>query len=283
MLEPQQCLRVVKLAATHPWWFLSELGARCRTHFGPKHGVRQSRIGPLCFEFDLDADPIVRQMYTRSYEIDVVSVLRSVLRPGDTFVDVGANIGYLSCIAAGQVGRTGRVISFEPEPGNFARLQRSRALNPGEAWEAHRMAVGSEEGTARLLCARHNIGWRTIVPDGIGSEDLREVVEVPLKSLDEITAQLQVDRIRLLKVDTEGYEGPVLQGAQRLLEEGRIDHLIVEINRSQWERLGLDFETAMNDLARLGYHAHEVRHPFRPVRFEELYWAPDIWFRRSGA
>lgn len=272
--------RAVKLAMSHPRWFLAELGARCRTRLGPQHGVRRSRVGGLHFEFDLDADPIVRQMYAQSYEIDVVSVLRAVLRPGDVFVDVGANIGYLSCLAAGLVGPSGRILSFEPEQDNFARLQRVCELNPGYQWEILQAAVGSEEGTAQLQCSRNNIGWRTIVPDGIPEENVREVVEVPLRTLDASVPAAGINHVRLVKVDTEGYEGPVLVGARKLLEERRIDHLIVEINRSQWEKVGVDFEALIGNLSDMGYQAHEVRHPFRPVQFEELYWAPDVWFRR---
>ena len=122
--------RKLSLLRRHPRWAIAEAAGRLRTRFAPRTGKRTGRIGPIQFEFDFDLGPGVRKMHAGAYEIEIVALLRELLRPGDTFVDVGANIGYLSCVAAGLVGPSGRVISFEPAPGCFSRLDVTRAANP---------------------------------------------------------------------------------------------------------------------------------------------------------
>ena len=74
------------------------------------------KIQGVVFEFDFDLGPAVTQMYFGTYQPEVFLLMRRFMRPGDTFVDVGANIGYLSALGMGLVGASGEVHSFEPVP-----------------------------------------------------------------------------------------------------------------------------------------------------------------------
>jgi hypothetical protein len=92
----------------------------------PKSGVKRAQIFGNSMELDL-ADLIQRQIYQGTFEPRETASVKRYLRPGMTFVDVGANVGYYTALAANLVaGRGGRVVAFEPSPYAFARLKKLR-------------------------------------------------------------------------------------------------------------------------------------------------------------
>jgi FkbM family methyltransferase len=244
----EQLRRIVSLACEHPAWAAFEAAARLRTLLAPRKGQRRARVGAIWFDYDFDLDPSIRKMFAGAYETDIVRILRTLLRPGDTFVDVGANVGYLSSVAAGMVGATGRTISFEPAPRYFERLEAVRHLNPVSRWDVFPLALGAVEGSVSLAMSSNNIGWNSLVPEQVRSDPVSEKVTVPVVRLDDLLDQAQVDRVRLLKIDVEGYEGPVILGTQSFLRQGRIDHLLVEVLPSQYMTLGLDLHEVLERL-----------------------------------
>ena len=96
------------------------------------------------------------------YEPDTCSLLTSVLRDGDTFVDVGTHVGFFSSLAASLVGNDGRVVSFEPEARNFGAAQRSRRLNGFANVDRVNAAVGAEEGQAEFWVNADNDGGHAL-------------------------------------------------------------------------------------------------------------------------
>ena len=134
--------------------------------------------------------------------------LRRYLRPNDVFVDVGANIGYLTVTGAKAVGPNGRVISFEAHPRICGYLAENIALNGLSNVTAYNLAIGNTSGTVDLLeCPGDDS--QTCVAHG------QRAVTVSLVSLDEVLPREEA--IALLKIDVEGYEKFVLEGAGRLL------------------------------------------------------------------
>ena len=160
-------------------------------------------------------------------------LLRRVLKPGDCFLDAGANIGYFTVVGAACVGATGRVFAFEPEPRNFALLETNIALN---ALQDRVRAIGAglsdHCGEARLY----------LHPDNLGDHQLhagqveRETVTVPLV----IGAELLEERcLDLVKIDTQGAEHEVVKGLMpALLKSGEGLKMIVELTPSALRRAG---------------------------------------------
>src|SRR5262245_50380439 len=109
---------------------MGEAARRARLPVPPRRRPVEGRGRPTRFPFDLDLHPMVREMRARAYSTHLVTLLHQLLRPGDTFVDVGANIGYLSAVALARVGATGRVLSFEPVAAYCERLEAARRMNP---------------------------------------------------------------------------------------------------------------------------------------------------------
>ena len=117
--------KAMALLGSHPGLLWGSIKGRVAARAPWRHGLTEGRVrGGIRFEFPLDADPDIRLMLHGGYEAFTMRALRRCLAPGDTFVDVGANIGYLSAVAAGIVGPTGAVHSFEPVPRLFERLER---------------------------------------------------------------------------------------------------------------------------------------------------------------
>lgn len=146
------------------------------------------------------------------YEYAVTRLLRSYLQPGDVFVDVGANIGYYSTIAANIVGGSGRVFAFEPSDRIRARLLRNVALNEFTQVEVRSEAVSNRSGTVNLVEPESGKNDGLAFVDRSGSTGV-SVAAIRLDDLPELAQRVPA----LLKVDVEGGEPEVFAGAKSLL------------------------------------------------------------------
>lgn len=179
--------------------------------------------------FKLIIDPVKDQgvenvvYYTGTYERGTMDLLSCLLKPGDCFVDVGANIGLMTVHAARIVGMGGHVYAFEPNIETHRLLQQNIKLNDLRCVELSTKALGAAS-SAGVLYDRweSSRGSASMVSDGKESTGLPVVIS----TLDiEIQAGQRVD---LLKMDIEGYELEALKGAQRLLSAKDAPMLIVE-------------------------------------------------------
>ena len=137
----------------------------------------------------------------------------SFIRPGDTVVDVGANIGYYTLHFARQVGPTGHVFAFEPDPRNFKILQRNVRQNGYRNVTMVQKAVSSEAGMVKLYRNLENRGDHRIY----ASDPNRESVDVECIRLDDFFADHE-GPIRFMKFDVQGAEAAAFEGMQNLLE-----------------------------------------------------------------
>lgn len=263
----------------NPRWAMRELLARLRVLFSPRSGKRQRKIGRINFVFDLDLDAgrrnLIRRMYCDSYEIESVALMRTLLKPGDTFVDIGANVGYLSAVGADCVGPTGRVLSFEPHPILYTYLQNASLLNPDFSWETHNVAIGPERCSATLSAAPHNIGWNTLLSSDYSPPGAK-TYEVEVRKLEDFL--VGEERIALLKLDVEGYDGVVLLGIRKLLHSGRIKNLLVELSVPEKLGLPVSFDEIACLLHEAGYHSYEVREPYCALSLDPPKFQ-DVWLR----
>lgn len=149
-------------------------------------------------------DPIVEQ------------VLRQSLKPGDTFLDVGANIGYFSLLASNLVGPDGTVVSFEPSVRALAKLTTHLSLNQCHNVTVCSQAMGEIIGTNNLNWApSSNIGGSTIAR-GTASQGTSEKIAV--RRLDDVCNEMSLSP-SAVKLDVEGFELFALRGARQMLEQ----------------------------------------------------------------
>lgn len=167
----------------------------------------------------------------RYYELPVQLLLREVLRPGDRFVDIGANIGMITLMAARCVGTAGRVDSFEPNPACVAALRHHLALNAIEHVRVHPVALADTVGRMRLNLTSRHTGTATLA----AVDEVVESFEVEVGIGDELLAGGAP--IRAIKIDVEGFELRVLRGLERVLTQQR-PILVTEFIEAQFQRAG---------------------------------------------
>jgi FkbM family methyltransferase len=170
---------------------------------------------------------------TGVFELVVSETVARLLDPGELAVDAGANIGYMTRLMASRVGEGGRVIAYEPHPELHAVLSENVARAPQGNGEVAVVAAALSErpGEGELIVGsqfEHNMGTASLAPAGATATD--SVVRVPLERLDDRVAD--GPRVGLLKLDVEGHELQVLQGARRTLSQRRIRDIVFEENEA---------------------------------------------------
>lgn len=155
-------------------------------------------------------------------------LLRKVLRPGDTFLDVGANWGAYGLLASKLVGETGQVHFFEPQPELASSIEESIHLNRFRNATVHDCALWKLDGLALLKREVGNSGGASVIDDPVHPDDHRQMAK--LRQGDALLTQLGIDRIRLMKVDVEGHEQEVLLGLRHTLCSQRAEMILFESN-----------------------------------------------------
>lgn len=216
-------------------------------------------MGGFTFECDL-RDAISREVcFTGRYEPQETALVQSILLPGMTFVDVGANWGYFTLLAAHLVGSDGRVISLEPDPRLFTILQESTIRNHLKHVVALQVAAASKDGTLKLAGYResgNNFGVSRIVSE-VEHECMFDVIARPL---DKLCEELGLDTVDLLKMDIEGFEGDALLGLDNSLRNRRIKRLLIELHPAEIAENGQSVKGIIGQLRDFGYRPWQLDH-----------------------
>lgn len=190
------------------------------------------------------ADRTQRVMFCGAYEPAETAVVRRLLRPGSTFVDAGAHVGWFTVLAARSVGPTGSVHAIEAFPSNAELLRANVANNHAENVTIHHCALADEVGTLRV--GRQRGSDSGSITAGAGAAEA--IVDVPASTLDALEIPSPV--IDLLKIDVEGLEARVFSAAPHTL--GRTQAVMVEINDGALQRNGSSEQALMEFLGDAG-------------------------------
>jgi FkbM family methyltransferase len=195
-----------------------------RSLFGRFAPPENRRVRTLGFELTLDLrDEQQLRMFLGCFDRRLERHLRRLLPVGGTFIDVGANIGYVSIHAARAMGPAGRILAFEPGPA-YVRLEKHMAQVP--LAKCFQLALGAEPGSLTLhvpgATAYRNFNVSVVPQRGAIP------VVVPQRRLDDVLDEEGVEHVDLVKIDVEGSEAAVLKGAPSL--NRRCRYLICEIN-----------------------------------------------------
>ncbi|HEV7684546.1 MAG TPA: FkbM family methyltransferase [Pyrinomonadaceae bacterium] len=233
-------------------------------------------LGGYSFLCDL-RDGISREVcFTGHYEPVVTAIVRETLKPGMTFVDVGANWGYFTLLAAGLVGRSGQVLALEPDPRLVKTLSDNVTRSGLEQVTVLPFAAGAEAGTLTLAGydeREENFGLSRIIPNGNGSP---QTFQVKADSLDNILAAQNVSEIDLLKMDIEGAEGLAIAGLQRSLAQHKVKRLLLELHPAQLVELGGHHQLITNQLQAAGYQGWNIDHSPTAIRRAAYHGVRDL-------
>lgn len=131
------------------------------------------------------------------------------LRRGDVFVDVGSNLGYYSLLAAGIVGPEGKIVAIEASPRIYTRLLHSLEANSCRNVRAVNVAVSQQAGRVTIYSGPDgNSGATSTLPEWRDGQREAEVAALPLSQI--LTGD-EIQRVRLIKIDVEGAEAPILR------------------------------------------------------------------------
>ena len=213
-------------------------------------------------------DSIAREVcFTGRYEPAETALLNSILKPGMIFVDVGANWGYFTLLAAGKVGPSGRVLSLEPDPRLFRLLEANAKRNRLDQIQAVAVAASDREGEITLLGfdeSGGNFGLSRVTTAeesvSASANSAALTFQVPTRTLDRLLTDHCVETVDLMKMDIEGAEGLALRGLASGLAARRIQRLLLEIHPRQLQELGTPVEDALAILPEAGYQAWSIRH-----------------------
>jgi FkbM family methyltransferase len=197
-----------------------------------------------------------RLIYLRSFEFQERLFTRRFLRENDVYVDVGANIGLFTVLAADRVGATGRVFAFEPVPGSFRRLQENIQLNGFTNVSAHQLALSDSGGEAEITIAGDGFdAWNSLGRPYMGQEEARERVQVI--SWDAFAADHDlVGKVTMMKIDVEGWESRVLRGAHHTLSRDDAPTLYVEFTPAAAVNAGSSCAELFELLVSYGYQMY---------------------------
>jgi FkbM family methyltransferase len=192
------------------------------------------------------------------YAPEIVALLKRLVRSGDSVLDIGAQLGYMTAHLARLVGPEGSVHSFEPDPAAISRLRRTIEEN-GFDWVRVFPVAASDRPGKLTLHISPTLGWSTAVA---GSHLTGLVpIEVDSVPVDDLAERGEIRRpVRLAKVDVEGFEAAVLDGMREVIAADR-PYLILEVNPPLMAPLG---QTPLDLLARVaehGYRIHRIREP----------------------
>ncbi|MFB8438117.1 FkbM family methyltransferase [Streptomyces niveus] len=231
----------------------------------PRQRVVRSRYGA---RFAVDTqDLIQRYLYMfGTWEPHMTRWLQARLAPGDTFIDVGANIGYYTVLASGLVGRAGRVVAVEASLDFHQRLLDQVRLNRRDNIHAVNGAVSDERKTLTfVLASSANMGANSIVPYNGPAESSFEVEAFPLGKL---LAPEEISTARVIKIDVEGAEGSVVRGMIPMLDKLRPDcEITVEVTPDRMAQLGDSAEELMETMRDHGFHAYRLANEYTPESY----------------
>lgn len=197
----------------------------------------------------LDSRDSLRLSVARMYEPVVTELFRREVRPGQTALDLGANIGYFTLILAGRVGPSGRVVAFEPDPTNFSLLERNVAANGYTNAQLVRRAVWSRTGPLTLFLNEENRGDHRAYDTAEG----RASVQIEAVTVDDNFGG-DPPSVDWIKMDVQGSELHALRGMQRVLERSPTLTIVTEFWPSALARSGAGAPAdLLHELSRLGF------------------------------
>jgi FkbM family methyltransferase len=251
--------------------------------------------GGYQFACDLRDAIALEVCFTGQYEPQETALLKALLRPSMTFLDVGANWGYFTLLAAHRVGSSGRVISLEPDPRLFRLLCANIACNGLHQVTALKIAAADQPGMLALMgydergsnFGLSRLGRRLAGPEpremdtqtrpftDSGQASLAlEADDIPVaasdrgqplfavfgETLDALLDQHHVETVDLLKMDIEGAEGLALSGLARSLKQRRVKRFLLELHPAQLAEQGCSCAAVLDRLLEAGYRVFNINH-----------------------
>lgn len=207
------------------------------------------------------ADIIQRHIYYFGvWEPVITEYLKHNLKSGDTFIDIGANVGYYSLLASRIVGSTGRVFAIEASPSIFTALQDNIHRNGATNITSALAAIYKERAELPIyLHAKANLGASTVIVDVANRRKVVLEGVVRAMRLQDLLAPEDIIEARFIKIDVEGAEWPVLQGMAPILPQlSARTEILVEIEPESLHEHGTSAEQLIDVFRAAGFQPYHL-------------------------
>jgi FkbM family methyltransferase len=198
------------------------------------------------------------ELMYEGFEEAEMRFVKRLVRPGMTVLDIGAHHGLYTLLAAKLVGSRGKVIAFEPSPREYLRLAKHVRVNRCKNVEMESCAVGNETGEADLYLVEGFRDWGNSLRPPVVPESTR-TVRVPVRKVDDVLAARGIEHVDFIKVDAEGAELGILQGAMRLLQTAPEPVILAEVEDICTRQWGYPARQLIQLLARGNYRWYALK------------------------
>jgi len=227
-----------------------------------------------------EPDPMMRQTLQTyalsiSWEEDTTKLFEKLVKKGDIVVDLGANVGYFTLLAAKLVGEHGKVFAFEPNPKNFEYLTKNVKLNNYNNVTAEQKAVSNVAGKIKLFICPYDTGHHTInQQEGIESYRMGRTgkstsIDIDSVKLDEYMSG-KSDRVDAMKIDVEGAEALAIEGMKEILAKNKDIKIFIEFFPLLIEKMGNSPKEFIESLLR-DFNMFVIGHDYSMKKFNRNY------------
>jgi len=202
------------------------------------------------------------------YDPFETEIAKKEVGEGDVVLDIGANIGYYTLIFAKLVGKNGKVFAFEPDPDNYALLEKNVQINGYQNVILIQKAVSNKTGKIRLYLSEDNKGDHRIY----NSYENRISVEIEAVTLDDYFRDFN-RKINFIKMDIQGAEPGAFQGMCNLLKKQQSIKIIAEFWPLGFQRFGIDCQEYLKLLVEYGFSLYQLnkrKKEIKPANMTEL-------------
>ncbi|MFC7263063.1 FkbM family methyltransferase [Streptomyces lutosisoli] len=259
-----------------PQWLNTRLVRLLNREFRlrPVTGTARTRFGAV---FTVDThDLIQRYLYLFGvWEPHLTHWMQGRLRPGDTFVDVGANIGYFSVLASHQVGPRGQVVCIEASPRVHEVLTENlRANNCANVRSVNTAVSDGAQSLTFYLADSANLGATTAVRP---TKTAESAFEMTAQTLPEILTEDELRRARLIKIDVEGAEAAVVRGLTPTLDRLPPDaEVVIEVSPGRLAKQGDSVADVISPLLQRGFHLYRIDNEYAPHSYPSAVIHPAV-------
>lgn len=164
-----------------------------------------------------------------NHEPLTTQIISKELDKGMNCLDIGSNIGYYALLESKKIGQLGKVWAIEPSPENFSTLIDNIKLQNNENIKAFNFAIGDKNGEIEFIISKKS-NWSKIKEEKDHIEPGDKIIKVPLKTLDSFSEESNFEKIDLLRMDVEGYENKIIEGATQFLRKFK-PKIMIEIHK----------------------------------------------------
>jgi FkbM family methyltransferase len=201
-------------------------------------------------------DPVVSgALHFGVYEKAETKFFYTACRDGMTFLDVGANIGYYTALAARIVGPNGNVIALEPDPESYQYLEQTIKANAVGNVRAFQIAASDSPATLPLFISKDNRGDNRLYAPA----EKRPQIEVEARPIDELLSENNINTVDLIKIDVQGYEPKVIAGLEKTINQSPNLTILMEFWPKGIAEAGGDAKKFLDDLRKLGLTLFELK------------------------